>query len=191
MRFDSVVATRCAGCRTFTRASTMIDDESTDDTRRIRAAARGAEPSEIGRCGRRSFRPSRRRANTATCEENAEYHAAKEQQSFAEGRIKEIESKLADAQIIDVTKIKHDRQGGLRLDGDAGRGRDCSREALQDRRRRRGGSEAEQDLGDVADGARVGREIRRRFGDRRTRRTARSNTRSTRSNTIAARAAAG
>jgi transcription elongation factor GreA len=39
--------------------------------------------------------------------ENAEYHAAKEQQGFAEGRIKEIESKLADAQIIDVTKIKH------------------------------------------------------------------------------------
>ncbi len=39
--------------------------------------------------------------------ENAEYHAAKEQQSFAEGRIKEIEGKLADAQIIDITKIKH------------------------------------------------------------------------------------
>jgi transcription elongation factor GreA len=39
--------------------------------------------------------------------ENAEYHAAKEQQSFAEGRIKEIEGKLADAQIIDVTRIKH------------------------------------------------------------------------------------
>ena len=39
--------------------------------------------------------------------ENAEYHAAKEQQGFAEGRIKEIEGKLADAQIIDVTKIKH------------------------------------------------------------------------------------
>ena len=38
--------------------------------------------------------------------ENAEYHAAKEQQGFTEGRIKEIESKLADAQIIDVTKIK-------------------------------------------------------------------------------------
>ncbi len=39
--------------------------------------------------------------------ENAEYQAAKEQQGFAEGRIKEIEAKLADAQVIDVTRIKH------------------------------------------------------------------------------------
>jgi len=37
--------------------------------------------------------------------ENAEYHAAREQQSFSEGRINEIEAKLSNAQIIDVTTI--------------------------------------------------------------------------------------
>lgn len=39
--------------------------------------------------------------------ENAEYHAAREQQGFCEGRIQEIEGKLADAQVIDVTSIPH------------------------------------------------------------------------------------
>ncbi|OOF87436.1 transcription elongation factor GreA [Rodentibacter ratti] len=37
--------------------------------------------------------------------ENAEYHAAREQQGFCEGRIQEIEGKLANSQIIDVTKL--------------------------------------------------------------------------------------
>jgi transcription elongation factor GreA len=38
--------------------------------------------------------------------ENAEYHAAKEQQSFVEGRIKEIETKLSNAEIIDITRLE-------------------------------------------------------------------------------------
>ncbi len=37
--------------------------------------------------------------------ENAEYHAAREQQSFNEGRIGDIEGKLSNAEIIDVTKL--------------------------------------------------------------------------------------
>lgn len=37
--------------------------------------------------------------------ENAEYHAAKEQQGFIEGRISELEYKLNHAQVIDVTKV--------------------------------------------------------------------------------------
>lgn len=37
--------------------------------------------------------------------ENAEYHAAREEQSFNEGRILELEAKLSNAQIIDVTKL--------------------------------------------------------------------------------------
>lgn len=40
--------------------------------------------------------------------ENAEYHAAKEQQSHNEGRIMELESMLAMAEVIDVTKLSGD-----------------------------------------------------------------------------------
>ncbi len=37
--------------------------------------------------------------------ENAEYHAAREQQSFAEGRVQDIEGKLSNSQVIDISKI--------------------------------------------------------------------------------------
>lgn len=37
--------------------------------------------------------------------ENAEYHAAKEQQGFCEGRVQDIEAKLSHVQVIDVTKM--------------------------------------------------------------------------------------
>ena len=39
--------------------------------------------------------------------ENAEYHAAREQQGFCEGRIQEIEGKLGEARVIDVTTIPY------------------------------------------------------------------------------------
>ncbi|MCK5893290.1 MAG: transcription elongation factor GreA [Endozoicomonadaceae bacterium] len=39
--------------------------------------------------------------------ENAEYHAAREQQSFNEGRVQELEGKLSNAQIIDITAIEN------------------------------------------------------------------------------------
>lgn len=41
--------------------------------------------------------------------ENAEYDAAKEKQAFIEGRIKEIEDKLARAQVVDTTQIRTDK----------------------------------------------------------------------------------
>ena len=40
--------------------------------------------------------------------ENAEYHAAKEEQGLLEARIRDIESKLSNAQVIDVTKMNND-----------------------------------------------------------------------------------
>lgn len=45
--------------------------------------------------------------------ENAEYHAAKEEQSFNEGRIAEVEVKLASAQIVDVAKAGSQANGRI------------------------------------------------------------------------------
>src|ERR1700733_7142618 len=41
--------------------------------------------------------------------ENAEYHAARDKQSFIEGRVKDLENKLARAEVIDPSKLSGDR----------------------------------------------------------------------------------
>ena len=53
--------------------------------------------------------------------ENAEYHAAREQQSFIEGRINEIEHRLSNAEVIDVTKLERERARGVRRHGASSR----------------------------------------------------------------------
>jgi transcription elongation factor GreA len=90
--------------------------------------------------------------------ENAEYEAAKDKQGFIEGRIKELEGKLAAAQVIDPASAGRRRQGGLRRHGRPG-GRGQRPEGhLPDRRRRRGRPEAGPDLHQQPDRARADRQ---------------------------------
>ena len=42
--------------------------------------------------------------------ENAEYHAAREQQGFVEGRIQELEHKISHSQVIDIAKLPHNNR---------------------------------------------------------------------------------
>lgn len=63
---------------------------------------------ELGRL--KKGRPARAKAigdarKLGDLKENADYHAAKDQQGMAEARIRYIEAKLADARVIDITKI--------------------------------------------------------------------------------------
>ena len=82
--------------------------------------------------------------------ENAEYHAAKDRQGWIEGRIAEIEDRMARAQVIDVSKlsgsqVKFGATVSVDRRGHRGEG------PLPDRRRARGRRALGQDLDHLAD----------------------------------------
>ena len=81
--------------------------------------------------------------------ENAEYHAAKEQQGWTEARVAELEDKLSRAEIIDITKLSGDtvKFGAQRHPDRRGNRR---QDLLPDRRRIRSRCEEGQDLGRLA-----------------------------------------
>ena len=96
--------------------------------------------------------------------ENAEYHAAREQQGFIEGRIGEIEGKLGASEVIDVTQIPNKGKVifGSTVDlEDQDDGRKVTYQIV-------GEDEADLEIhahrGHVADRARAGRQERRRCG---------------------------
>ena len=88
--------------------------------------------------------------------ENAEYHAAREQQSFAEGRIKELEYKLSNAQVIDITTLPHTGKVFFGATVDLISVDDDSTVTYRIGRRR-GRREAKSDLGQLPDCTRIGR----------------------------------
>ena len=72
----------------------------------VGAAALQKELDELTRVTRREIVDAIAEARAhGDLKENAEYHAAKERQSFVETRIQELEGKLSNAQIIDVSKL--------------------------------------------------------------------------------------
>ena len=95
--------------------------------------------------------------------ENAEYDAAKERQGFIEARIREIESKLAHAQIIDPAELDADGRVVFGATVDLEDLDLRRRSLLPDRRRRRSRHQGRQDLGQLADRARADRQACRRY----------------------------
>ena len=77
--------------------------------------------------------------------ENAEYHAAKEQQGLMEARIRDIEAKLGNAQIIDVTELNANGKVVFGATVESRRRQGRHRGALPDRRRGRSGHQSRLD----------------------------------------------
>ncbi len=94
--------------------------------------------------------------------ENAEYHAAKEQQSLNEGRIAELEDKISRAEVIDVSKLSGDTitfgATVTLVDEDTD-----EKESLADRRRHRGRRQGRPHIDLLAARARADRQEERHF----------------------------
>ncbi len=141
-----------------------LHQEAQDIMKRTPITARGAEALRVElRQLKTDARPNVIKAIAEArahgdLSENAEYHAAREQQGFIEGRIMEIEGKLGNAEIIDPTQLGGNGQGRVRSDGGArGRGQRQPHD-VSDRRRGRGGHQSDAHLGHLADRARSGRQ---------------------------------
>ena len=91
----------------FTVRGSRTDGQDTNDRRRPCRAGSRAEALPAGRTTAHHS-ADHRGALHGDLSENAEYHAAKESQSLNEGRIAELEDKLARAEVIDVSKLSGD-----------------------------------------------------------------------------------